>query len=129
MLEALPMSTGEWKENCRQLPSCCWSPAWAKPTIGWLAVPKPQTATRQRRLFRKYFKFPAKENTALLEESAHDVALLLSAPRRNCREPGACNPYRHRQATHTPPPVLLQGSPIHTLTGEQSLQPKGANLG
>lgn len=111
------MSTGEWKENCRQLPSCCWSPAWAKPTIGWLAVPKPQTATRQRRLFRKYFKFPAKENTALLEESAHDVAFLLSAPRRNCKNPG------HAILTgtgrpHTLPHLCFSKAPRYTRSQE-----------
>ena len=88
VLEALPVSAGEWK-NCRQLPSCCWTPAWAKTTIGWLSLQKPQTATRRRRLSRKYSKLPAKEEKiALPEDSAHDVALLPCMPRRNCKNSG-----------------------------------------
>lgn len=93
--------------NGRRTAGSCLPAAGAlhgpKPTTGWLAVPKPQPATRQRRLFRKYFKFPAKENTALLEESAHDVALLLSAPRRNCKNPGhAILTGTGRPHTHSP---------------------------
>lgn len=87
-LEALPVNAGESK-NCRQLPSCCWTPARTKTTIGWLSLQKPQRATRRRRLSRKYSKFPAKEEKiALPEESAHDVALLPCMPRRNCKNPG-----------------------------------------
>lgn len=103
VLEALPGSAGERKENCRQLPSCCWTPAWAKLTVGWLSLQKPQTATHQRRLFRKYSKFPAKEgNAALPEESAHDVVLLPACPRGTVRTPGTRGLQAQAGNTHSP---------------------------